>query len=600
LLAAAVITLIVATAAVLIFWKSRASTAVPALNHFPLTLPPGQRLAGLDRPSLSLSADGRQLAYVATQGEDERRIYVFSQETGDFRPIPGTEKASNPFFSPDGKSLGFFGSDLALMTVPVQGGVVRRLATATNPLGASWSRKGTIAFTPFLSVIHQLPEEGGTPQPLTRFQNGETQQLWPFYLADGNGLLFSAVGSVSDKGNPAIAVQGSGERRNLRGLFGIMPQYLSSGHLVYALDGNVMAVPFDLGRLEVKEGAVAIPVIKDVARQERAAQFSVSASGAVAYAPGPVQTEKYKFVWVSRDGTELQTLGAPARFYTQPRISPDGQRIVTDEIENGEIQLRLYDIKRDQLTPLTYPQQHRNHHGVWLDTQRILFMSGRNGQTQLFSQLVDGGAAAQQLTAFAATPEADILPIPYSICDNTLTFTRLFPTAEAWRLSLGDTTRGPVRSGTQQLSLQLFADGALQLSPDCHFVAYASDEAGSGHREIIVRDFPGLTKKWLISTDGNEPMWNPNLHKRELFYRNGDSMIAVDIKEDGSPAGKGRTLFTKPYEKTLNAYVRANYDVSPDGERFLMLKPGAPPAQLTQITFVQNWIEELKRLVPTK
>ena len=580
-------------------WNLRTSSERPRPVRFTITLPQGQRLAGLARPSVVLSADGSQLAFVATtEGEDKRQIFLWSMEQAEAKPVPGTEGATNPVFSPDGQWLGFYSRDTVLAKIPVRGGIAQPLTNVSIPVGASWGGHGTIAFPPYLSVIYQLPEDGGAPQPLTRFENGETQHVWPEFLPGSKALLFTAI---SLNPMPAIAVQpiGSGQRRNLQGQSGTMPRYASSGHLVYAQRGNLMAVPFDLGRLEVKGAAVAVEVVRGVSQSGATTQYSLSTTGSLAYVPGSLKPDEYRLVWVSRNGAE-QTLSAPARFYNQPRISPDGQRAVVDVVEGPDIQVWQYDLARDQLTPFTYKADGVNRHGVWQpDSTRVVFMSSREGkgQTQLYRQSVDG-AGLEQLTTFPPAQTADILPIPYSLCGSELTFVKLAATPELWVQRTGDPPPGSGQGRMpRRLSVQSSVDGGPQLSPDCRWVAYASDE--SGRREIFVRGYPSLEDKHQISMEGgSEPLWNPDRRKRELFYRAGNRMMAVDLTDRGFAEGKAHELFRGPYVTTQNGFVRPNYDVSPDGQRFMMLKP-VEQEPLTRINVVLNWLEELKRLVPT-
>ena len=179
-------------------------------------------------------------------------------------------------------------------------------------------------------------------------------------------------------------------------------------------------------------------------------------------------------------------------------------------------------------------------------------------------------------------------------CGNTLTFAK-GATFEVGTLDMGDPSPGQERI-SRPLPLKSVLDGAPQLSPDCQWLAYVSNE--SGRRQVFVSDFPSLANRHQISTDvGNEPLWNPNPGKRQLFYRSGDRVMEVDITDHGTAAEDARELFRGPYATAANAAVRPNYDVSPDGERFLMLKP-VERAPLTQIKVVRNWHEELKRRVP--
>jgi serine/threonine-protein kinase len=365
-----------------------------------------------------------------------------------------------------------------------------------------------------------------------------------------------------------------------------------------------MAVPFDLQRLEVR--GEAVPVVQGVLQftGAGAAQYSLSATGSLAYVSGTPHARQSELVWVTRNGTE-HPLGAPARFYNQPRLSPDGRSVAVDVIEKAQdMQVWLYDLTRDTFAPFTF--QGLNRHPVWTpDGKRIAFMSNREGATQIFWQLANGSGGLQRLTTNSPTTTGDGLSIPYSWSPDgqSLIFVRAVPTkqAEFWMLPVGSPSgRSDQVDGAQRMPVQLRApDGAPQLSPDGRWLAYASDE--SGRREIYVQPYPGPGGKWQISTDGgNEPQWSRS--GRELFYRSGNKMMAVDIAtQSGFAAGKPRQLFEGDYRVTSTGWARPNYDVSPDGQRFLMLKAvEREQAPVTQINVVLNWSEELKRLAPAK
>ncbi|HXJ17249.1 MAG TPA: hypothetical protein VNM68_08640, partial [Candidatus Polarisedimenticolia bacterium] len=310
-------------------------------------------------------------------------------------------------------------------------------------------------------------------------------------------------------------------------------------------------------------------------------QFSLSATGSLAYIPGGAQASQNRLVWVNRNGAE-QPLAAPARDYYQPRLSPDGRRVAVDI---GD-QIWLYDVARDTLTRFTF-EGALNQYPTWTpDGRRIAFMSNREGSFNLFWQLADGGGGLERLL----TAKTNNVPFSWSSNGQLLSFVDTSSSAAPgiWVLRMSDRKAQPF------LQTPAFED-APQFSPDGRWLAYASNE--SGRREVYVRPYPGPGGKWQISTEGgNEPLWNRN--GRELFYRTGDKMMAVEISTEPSfTAGKPRQLFEGHYQ--LTGLGRANYDVSPDGQRFLMLKPveqeQAPP---TQIDVVLNWTEELKRLVP--
>jgi Tol biopolymer transport system component len=225
--------------------------------------------------------------------------------------------------------------------------------------------------------------------------------------------------------------------------------------------------------------------------------------------------------------------------------------------------------------------------------------------TQIFWQLADGSGGLHRLTDTPPRTTADVLSIPYSWSPDgqSLSFVQVVPTKEAefWILHVGNPSAPSDQvDRAQRMPIQMRGtEGAPHLSPDGRWLAYASDE--SGRRQIYVQPYPGPGGKWQISTDGgNEPQWSRN--GKELFYRSGNKMMAVDIAtQTGFAAAKPRQLFEGRYMVTSTGWARPNYDVSPDGQRFLMLKPVEPEqAPVTQINVVLNWSEELKRLAPAK
>jgi serine/threonine-protein kinase len=579
-----VTSLLVAAIASLAVWYLKPMPPRP-ISRTVITLPPGQRLAGLDQTAVALSPDGTRLVYVAIQGGGQQQLYLRPMDSLEARPIPSTEGAVNPFFSPDGQWVGFYGGQ-KLKKVSLNGGAAMTLGAVVTPHGASWGSQGTIAFAPAgASVLQQLSEAGGASQPLTRLEKGEGSHRWPEYLPGGKALLFTSGASVANWNNAKVAVQsvGTGERRNLvQG--GTQPRYAASGHLVYAQGGNLMAMPFDQQRLAVT--GAAVPVVEGILqfRSSGAAQYSLSASGSLAYVPGAIQADQRRMVWVTRTGAE-QPSTAPAHAYRGPRLSPDGQRIAV-AIEEQEAQIWLYDLSRETLTRLTF-EGNVNVNPVWTrDGKRITFTSNKEGPQNLFWQLADGSGGLERLT----TSESVNTPSSWSPDGQLLAFWEV-NAATGWDIWV----LRPSDRKVQPFLRTAFNESVPRFSPDGRWLAYISDE--SGRYEIYVQPYPGPGGKWQISTEGGtEPVWNPN--GRELFYRSGDKMMAVDIAtQPGFSAGKPRVLFEGRYEPTPATFP--NYDVSPDGQRFLMLKPAeANEAAPTQINVVLNWFEELKRRVP--
>jgi eukaryotic-like serine/threonine-protein kinase len=572
----------------LAIWNLKpAPSATPKpVSWYAITLPPGQQLAGLENgPAVAFSPDGTHLAYVARQG-GAQQLYVRVMDSLEAAPVPGTEGAFCPFFSPDGLWLGFFAGG-ALKKVSVGGGAAVTLGVASVPGGASWGSQGMIGYASTqIGALHEVPDAGGAPQSLTRFETGDTTHRWPEFLPDGKALLFAAASNAINFGGARIAAQpvGAGERRNLiQG--GMNPRYALSGHLVYTQGGSLMAVPFDPGRLAVT--GTAVPVVEDVMQSpvSGAAQYSISATGSLAYIPGGVQSAQLRLVWVNRNGAE-QPLAVPARSYMLPRLSPDGRRVAV-AITEQETHIWLYDFAREAWTRLTFEGE-ANSVPVWTpDGKRIAFNSSKEGPLNIFWQLSDGSGGLERLTTsqYLHSPES------WSPDGQLLAFFEVNPATQRdiWVLRISDRKAQPF------LRTQ-FDEAVPQFSPDGRWLAYVSNE--TGRQEIYVQSYPGPGGKWQISTEGGtEPVWNPN--GRELFCRNGDKMMAVDITTQPSfSAGKPRMLFQGRYVPA--PFPASNYDVSRDGQRFLMLKRvEQEQAAPTQINVVLNWFEELKQKVPT-
>jgi len=588
--------LLIAAVASVVTWNLRPtpSPAPQPVSRFVVNLPPGQQLAGLESgPAEALSPDGSHLAYVAQQGGTQQ-LYLRAMDSLEARPIPSTEGATAPFFSPDGQWLGFFAGG-KLKKVSVSGGAALTLGDAVNSGGASWGNHGMIAFpSSYVSPLQQVPDAGGAPQPLTHLEKGENSHRWPEFLPGGKALLFAAGVATTNWINPRLAVQsvGTGERRNLiQG--GTNPRYAPSEHLVYAQGGSLMAVPFDSQRLTTT--GAAVPVVEGVLQSAvtGVAQYGFSITGSLVYVSGGLQSAQSRLVWVSRNGVE-KPLAAPSHTFLGPRLSPDGRRLAVG-ITEQDSQIWLYDLTRDTMTRLTF-EGDTNLAPLWTpDGKRIAFNSNKEGPLNIFWQLADGSGGLERLNP----SEYINVPSSWSPDGQLLAFFEVNPTTgfDIWVLRMGDFSlrSGQVRKAQPFLRTP-FNESAPRFSPDGRWLVYISDE--SGRREIYVQPYPGPGGKWQISTEGGaEPVWNPN--GRELFYRSGGKMMAVDIAtQPGFAAGKPRVLFEDKYVPTPG--TTANYDVSPDGQRFLMLKPSEQAQTApTQINVVLNWFEELKQKVPT-
>ena len=452
--------------------------------------------------------------------------------------------------------------------------------TEPTTVGASWGSLGTIFFGPANSALQQISDRGGSPQALTHLEKGEPFHGWPEVLPGGKGVVFDTGGEALQIAVYSLA---TAQRRNLD-LTGACPRYASSGHLLYMQGSTLMAVPFDAQRLETK--GAAVPVVEGVMQYlGGAGQYSVSTTGTLAYISGTAGAIQRTLVWVSRNGVE-QVLPAPPRAYGIPRLSPDGRRVAV-EVED---QIWMYDLARDTLSRLTF-EGSVNQEPAWApDGKRVAFRSNKEGTGNFFWIPADGSGGLERLSTGKYTQ----IPSSFSPDGQLLAFHELNPATQRdiWVFHMGDHKAEPF------LRTQ-FNEGGAIFSPDGRWVAYVSNE--SGRPEIYVQPYPGPGGKWQVSTDGGtEPAWNRN--RRELFYRSGNKMMAVDVTlQPTFSAGKPTMLFEGQYFNDPFPLIATTYDVSADGRRFLMVKENSERESSTaQINVVQNWFEELKRRVPTR
>jgi serine/threonine-protein kinase len=537
--------------------------------------------------SIALSPDGTRLAFV---GNDEARSHLYLQaiEGSETKALQGTIDATNPFFSPDGQWLAFF-ADGKLKKIPTSGGTPVVLADAGSSRGGNWGDDGTIVFTPSARGVgvFQVSADGGTSRPITTLDpaKGETSHRQPELLPGGNAVLFTAYGATYQDVSIVAQSLKTGDRHVLvEGAS--LPHYSPTGHLLYVqpkLPGVVMAVAFDPVSLKVQ--GTPVPVLEDVlTNRGDSAQWTLSRSGMVAYAPGGLQQSESNLVWVDRKGV-VAPVGTPLRRpYAFPRLSPDERRLVV-ALEGIQDNLWIYDFAAKTLNRLTF--EGNNDWPLWTpDGKKVTYASNRSEPWQIFWRLADGSGKEERLLA----KPGDQQPYSWSPDGKLLALLADAPSTgqDVWVLSLDGERRS-------QPFLQTAASEVdASFSPDGRWLAYASNE--SGRYEIYVQPFPGSGGKWQISTEGGrEPRWSRN--GRELFYRSGDKMMAVDVAtQPAFQAAIARVLFQGPYESTTR--VSPNYDVSADGQRFLMVQPSGQGPPVTQFNVVLNWFEELKQKVP--
>jgi serine/threonine-protein kinase len=555
-------------------------TSGPQISRFVITPPEDAALAQLGGRNVMISPDGRRIVYVGEDAKRGRLLFVRDIDALEGRPVPGTENATDPFFSPDGAWIGFE-RGTALMKVAASGGPPVEIVDAgAQILGSTWNVvDDTVIFARDDGLYRVSAGGDGSVERLTPEGQG---YIAPHVLPGGKAVVFY-LRKGSDWASDLLAVLSleTGEQRILIGGGG--PLYASSGHLVFVRGTTLMTAPFDLERLEVTGDPVAL--LEGITRTAGAtAEYWLSENGTLVYRPGTGAVGGRTLTWVGRDGGE-KLLAMEPRNYANSRVSPGGERVAV--VAAGDIW--IHDLARGTTTRLTFDAA-LDVEPLWTpDGERVVFASLRSGNYDLYSRRADGTGPEERLTTGSQHEFAG----SWGNGGRDLVFLECVSSQGSCDVSVLSMTE------ERQVKVLLqteFNEGSVTLSPDGRWLAYDSDE--SGPREIIVRPFPNVEGgRWQVSAGGGmEPMWGPK--GDELFYRNATSLMVVPVETGASPTfGKAATLFN--LGRYFTGGVGRHYDIAPRGDRFIVTAPIAQQGGTAgQIVVVQNWLEELKRLVP--
>jgi eukaryotic-like serine/threonine-protein kinase len=579
-----VVTSLIASLAV---WKLKQAESRQIVRFY-YELPNDQEFTDNSECNIAISRDGKQLAYGTKEG-----LYLRSMEELNAKIIPGSgENAQRPFFSPDGKWIGYWSaSEGQLKKIAVSGGAPTTLASAASMGFFHWGPDDMIVYG-VLGGIMRVSAFGGAPEWIAKEEAGVSPQVLP----DGKSVLFTrAVRPFK----VMLKLLKSGERKEL--FEGDNARYLPTGHIVYALGNDLFAIPFDPGTLKVTGGPVS--VVEGVSRIVTP-QYAISDSGTLAYVSETANPAALgrTLLWVDRNGKE-EAIATIPNIGRNPRISPDGTKVALDIGDSagiaGNRDIWIWDFVRENLIRLTSGPG-RNAVPLWTpDGRRIAFYSTREGVASVYWRAADGtgkdepvgGSPGQTFPASWSDNGRNLVAIKRGLTGGALGF-------DIGVLSMeGDHTWKP-------LMKEKSYESQPRISPDGHWIAYMSNE--SGQNEIYVRPFPEIEKgKCQVSTGGGDsPLWSPNGH--EIFYRNGDAVLTVSFRTEPvfSP-GTPVTLFRGAYVSFRAIMIQADFtpwDISPDGKRFLMMKGSGATAAggPRRINVVINWFEELKQRVPKK
>ena len=552
------------------------SPAARGVARFDLTPAEGQRLPLVPGVEFSLTPDGSRVVFVGTAPDVGTQLWQRAVDDLEAVRIPGTEDALGPSVSPDGRSVAFQAAG-EIMRISLDGGPPVALATG---IVATWGPDGMIYFSQG-DVIHRVDPAGGPSEAVTTPTEGR-QHRYPSVLPDGRGLLVSITAGGPAPAESRIAVVGpeGGEAREI--LTGTMARYSPTGHVIFtSADGTLMAAPFDARRLEVTGPSVAL-IDGVVVKSGSASQFMLSESGALLYAVGGSGTSE--LMWVGRDGRAEPVDPQWQDDFAFPSLSPDGTRLA---VTIGTEDTRNIWVKQLDLGPslrLTL-EGDQNDLPTWgPDGQSVMYRSNQAGSSwDLWTKRADGSA-----------PAALVLDVDDAVMDSHWAADGVWLVYATASGDDPDIFAARPREGSPiPVAVTRFRELAPALSPDGRWLAYTSNETGT--YEVHVVPFPDASgAKWLVSTGGGaEPVWSRD--GRELFYRNrqGD-VVAVPVETETTfSAGTARTLFSAlGYRAHVN---HRQYDVTPDGERFIMLRPVGNDA--SQWILAENFVEELRERV---
>jgi serine/threonine protein kinase len=589
--AASVVLLSVAAIGWFLGRRQTTATATP-LSAVRLSLVPSESdaisVSGNDR-DLAISPDGKRVAYVGGHGT---ALVVRDLDRNEAVRIPGVGLPHNPFFSPDGTWVGFADGLSAIKRVSARGGPVETVCRITQPsVQGSW-HGDTIVFAQY-GRIFRVAARGGVPEALTPPPGAEQSSLYnPSFLPGGKAVLVGVAPRRSGTAEAGIGVVDlqTGVLKMVvplgpspGGVNGLVARFIAPRHLIYRpqIEPGARSAPalrvigFDLTRLETVGTAAVLDEPVFITAFGGYADFDVAQNGTLLYVSAAASPEVRRLVWVDRSGRE-EPIDLPARAYTYPNFSPDGRQVALD-IRDQENDGWIWDLGRNTLRRLTFDPGF-NQYAIWThDQQRIADIVGNT----IFWQRADGSGRPEVL---AERPHL-LAPYAFSQGDRHLVFREDFPETghDLMMLSL-DADRKVV-----PLLQTRFNELNAEISPDGRWLAYESDESGSP--DIYVRPFPDVNAgHWQVSAAGGRaPRWSRD--GQELYFLALDgAMMATRVETaQAFVSHAAAQLFAHHNYVGGASSIGRTYDVSPDGRRFLMIKPAPSP----NIAVVLNWAQTL-------
>jgi Tol biopolymer transport system component len=535
---------------------------------------------------LALSPDGQFLVMVAYSEQAGRNV-MWRHEVGSRQAtaVPGTEDASHPFWSPDGRSVGFFAQGRLKKVDVFSGTSAQVVCDAPHGRGGTWNRDGVILFAPeVFTGLSKVSSAGGTPVEVTKpdASRFESSNRWPVFLPDQRHFLYTAANFSGQFGKNMIYVGAldSNEKHPVVGASSNVA-YADPGYLVYWRDRALVAQRFDPRSYAVSGEPRTISDEVQYFPQTDLAVFDVAGKSTLAVQTGK-GAGKSQLIWFDRSGKQVGAVVAPPGEFSNPDLSPDGRRIAIDQTDSdGRHQdVWIHELANNSLTRLTFSPG-LNQDPVWSpDGKVIAYTSSQQINFHIYEKNADGSGAEQEIADLGVAQQG---PWDWSRDGKYLLLRK---NAELWYMSLADRQPKPFVQGQ-------WLTRTARFSPDGKWVAYSSNETGNW--EVYVSAFPNPVGKWQVSRGGGEePRWRRD--GKELFYLSGDGKMMAVAVGSGSNFGAGppATLFQTHRRQPVSAMDFFSYDVTADGTRFLINtrldEPNAAP-----LSIILNWASEMEK-----
>jgi Tol biopolymer transport system component len=544
-------------------------------------LPPAGVLIDAQSGGIALSPDGRKLAFIAHRAGERRSLWIRDAATSPARAVQGTENATLPFWSPDGKSIAFFAAG-KLQRVPAEGGSPELVSSMIDSYGGAWSAEGSIVYASGDSIF-KVPSAGGTPVKVVRTPGRSPR--YPVMLPDGHRFLFTSIGATEPDAVFLASLDGGAPKRVLPGVYSNVV-YAAPGLVVYVKESAMRVQRVDPKTIEPVGASFQVADQVQYVADDQIALFTVSATGALAFVAGG-GAGLTELAWVGRDGSDLGVITPKAMYYS-PQLSHDGKRVVVDlsEGQTAKGDIWMIDLQHGASSRLTYDPA--NESGpIWSNDDRsVTFFSERLGVRDLYERATNG-IGTDQVVLVDKKPK---VPLDISPDGRWLAF------------ATGGDGSGRSLEGVapdvwlfdRQLKkakpflTSPFSEHAVQFSPDGKWVAYSSDE--SGQLEVYVIQFPESSGKWIVSRGGGaQPGWSAD--GKQLYYLSAaQKLMSVPVTLGASfEAGTPVPLFDAPVRP---GYPFRQYCIAKDGSRFLLNRP-VREESAGAVTFVQNWVASL-------